>query len=67
MATKKRVRRASEQINIRVTPEDAAIIRAAIPRGDLTPVVTHLLLDEARARLAAQLTLDLPGGGQSAA
>ena len=68
MAAKKPVRRASEQLNIRVSPEEAAIIRAAIPRGDLTPVAVQLLLDEARARLANQPALDLPHkGGQSAA
>ena len=67
MATK-RIRRASAQINIRLTPEEIAIIRAGIPRGDLTPVAVQLLLDEARARLANQPTLDLPNeGGRSAA
>ena len=66
MATK-RVRRASAQINIRLTPEEIAIIRAGIPRGDLTPVAVQLLLDEARARLSNQPTLDHATGGQSAA
>ena len=69
MATKKPFRRASEQLNIRVSPEEAAIIRAGIPRGDLTPVAVQLLLDEARARLATQPTLDhtTTTGGRSAA
>lgn len=68
MAGKKPVRRASEQLNIRVSPEEAAIIRAGIPRGDLTPVAVQLLLDEARARLANQPTLELSHeGGRSAA
>lgn len=40
-------------------PEEAALIRAAIPRGDLTPVAIQLLLDEARARLRNQPELQL--------
>lgn len=58
-----RVRRASEQVNIRMLPEEAALIRAAIPRGDLTPVAIQLLLDEARARLGNQpgLSFDTQG------
>lgn len=58
MATKP-MRRASAQLNIRLSPEEAAIIRAAIPKGDLTPVAVQLLLDEARARLVNQPALDL--------
>lgn len=57
--SKKPVRRASAQLNIRLSPEEAAIIKAAIPKGDLTPVAVQLLLDEARARLVNQPTLDL--------
>ena len=61
-------RRASEQINIRVTPEQAALIRAGIPRGDLTTIAARLLMDEARARMATQPTLDHAAtGGRSAA
>lgn len=63
---RKPARRASEQINIRVSPDEAAIIRAAIPRGDLTPVVVQLLLDEARARLQNQPSLDFNGRSSAA-
>lgn len=59
---RKPARRASEQINIRVSPEEAAIIRAAIPRGDLTPIVARLLLEEARSRLQDQNQLQLFDG-----
>ena len=60
---KKPVRQASVQLNIRVSPQEAAIIRAAIPRGDFTPVAIQLLLDEARSRLRnqPQFTYDTPG------
>ena len=63
MSLPKPKRRATEQFNIRMAPEEAAIIRQAFSRGDLTPVAIQLLLDEARARLLnhPQLGLDLEG------
>jgi uncharacterized protein (DUF1778 family) len=64
---RKPVRRASEQVNIRMSPEEAAIIRAAIPKGDLTPVAIQLLLDEARARLLNQSAFDLEVDGRQPA
>jgi hypothetical protein len=47
-------RRASEQFNIRATPEDAALIRAAFPPRTITQVAVELLVAEAKARLRNQ-------------
>lgn len=67
MAQPKPNRKASEQFNIRMPPREAALIRAAFPRGDLTPVATQLLLDEARARLRLQPQLNVDEGRKPAA
>ena len=56
--TKPANRRASVQLIVRMTPDEAALVRRAIPRGDVTPTAVQLLVDEARARLASQLLLD---------
>jgi hypothetical protein len=60
-------RRASAQLNIRMKPEDAAIIRAAIPKGALTPLAVRLLLEEARARLVQHPSSDLDVEGRQPA
>ncbi len=54
MAAAKAYRRASEQFNIRATPEDAALIRAAFPPRTINKITVELLVAEARARLANQ-------------
>lgn len=64
--TKEPNRRASVQVIVRMTPAEAALVRSAIPRGDLTPTVVQLLVDEARARLANQGQLDLEGRAPAA-
>jgi uncharacterized protein (DUF1778 family) len=54
VAATKPYRRSSEQFNIRVTPEDAALIRAAFPPRTITQVAVELLVAEAKARLRNQ-------------
>jgi uncharacterized protein (DUF1778 family) len=54
VAATKPYRRASEQFNIRVTPEEAALIRAAFPPRTITQVAVELLVAEAKARLCNQ-------------
>jgi hypothetical protein len=61
VATTKPYRRSSEQFNIRVTPEDAALIRAAFPRRTITQVAVELLVAEAKARLRNQPELSEAG------
>ena len=67
MAATKVYRRRSEQFNIRATPEDAALIRAAFPRRKITQVAVELLVAEARARLASQGQLSDSEGRSTAA
>jgi hypothetical protein len=54
VAAAKPYRRASEQFNIRATPEEAALIRAAFPHRTINKIAVELLVAEARARLASQ-------------
>jgi hypothetical protein len=54
VAATKPYRRASEQFNIRATPQDAALIRAAFPRRTINKIAVELLVAEARARLVSQ-------------
>jgi uncharacterized protein (DUF1778 family) len=54
-------RRASEQFNIRMTPEDAALIRAAFPHRTINKVTVELLVAEAKARLHKQPELSETG------
>ena len=54
VAAAKVYRRASEQFNIRATPEEAALIRAAFQHRTLNKVAIELLVAEAKARLASQ-------------
>jgi len=65
VATTKPHRRASEQFNIRVTPEDAALIRAAFPPRTITQVTVELLVAEAKARLRNQRELIDTGEGRT--
>ncbi len=46
-------RRDSAQFVIRMTDEERATIRSAFPHGELNGAAKQLLLDAARARLAA--------------
>jgi hypothetical protein len=51
-------RRASDGFLLRVTPEEAALIRAAFnKRGEITSVGVSLLVAEAKARLRHQQVL----------
>jgi hypothetical protein len=61
VAGSKVYRRASEQFNIRATPEDAALIRAAFPPRTITQVAVELLVAEAKARLRNQPELNDAG------
>jgi hypothetical protein len=54
VAAAKPYRRASEQFNIRVTPEEAALIREAFPPRMINKIAVGLLVAEARARLGAE-------------
>lgn len=69
VAATKPYRRASEQFNIRATPEEAALIRAAFPSRTINKITVELLVAEARARLAAQPQLskaaDTPAEGRT--
>ena len=47
-------RNLSETIKIRVTPEQAAVIRDGFPRRTLPKVLTPWLMAEAMARIAAR-------------
>ena len=72
MATTKPCRRRkSEQFNIRATPLDAALIRAAFQHRNLNKVAVELLVAEARAWLANQGELidagDVPAGRRTKA
>ena len=53
MAEKKN-RRASVQINVRLEPSEAALIKRVIPKGRLRAVAVSLLVDYAR-QLEAQM------------
>jgi hypothetical protein len=53
MATKPN-RRACVQLNVRLEPEEAALIRRVIPKGSLRKVTAAVLVDYAR-RLDAQM------------
>jgi uncharacterized protein (DUF1778 family) len=57
VAATKVYRRASEQFNIRATPEEAALIRAAFQHRTLNKVAIELLVAEAKALLGSQLDL----------
>ena len=58
MATNPPNRRASVQLNVRLEPEEAALIKRVIPKGSLRDVTAGLLVDYAR-KLEAQIpTLD---------
>ena len=48
-------RRACVQLNVRLEPEEAALIRRVIPKGSLRKVTAAVLVDYAR-RLDAQMT-----------
>jgi hypothetical protein len=47
-------RRASVQLNVRLEPAEAALIRRVIPKGSLRDVTASLLVDYAR-KLEAQM------------
>jgi hypothetical protein len=47
-------RRACVQLNVRLEPEEAALIRRVIPKGSLRKVTAAVLVDYAR-RLDAQM------------
>jgi hypothetical protein len=68
-AARKPYRRSSVQFNIRATPEEAALIRAAFPNRELTSAAVQLLVTEAQARLRQQLGLsdveDVPVEGRT--
>ena len=57
MATKPN-RRASVQLNIRLEPTEAALIKRVIPKGSLRDVTASLLVDYARQLEAQMPTLD---------
>jgi hypothetical protein len=57
MAEKKN-RRASVQINVRLEPSEAALIRRVIPKGRLRAVAVSLLVDYARQLETQMPTLD---------
>jgi hypothetical protein len=61
VAAAKAYRRASEQFNIRATPEDAALIRAAFPPRTINKITVELLIAEAKARLRNQPELSEAG------
>jgi hypothetical protein len=61
VAATKPYRRASEQFNIRATPEDAALIRAAFPPRTINKITVELLIAEAKARLRNQPELSEAG------
>jgi len=61
VAATKPYRRASEQFNIRATPEEAALIRAAFLPRTINKIAVELLVAEARTRLARQRDLDDAG------
>jgi hypothetical protein len=58
-------RRASVQLNVRLEPDEAALIRRVIPKGSLRAVTVAVLLDYAR-NLEAQMP-QLGEGGDAAA
>ena len=47
-------RRASVQLNVRLEPDEAALIRRVIPKGSLRAVAASVLVDYAKA-LEAQM------------
>ena len=47
-------RRASVQLNVRLEPAEAALIKRVIPKGSLRAVATALLIEHAR-KLEAQM------------
>jgi hypothetical protein len=57
MAEKKN-RRASVQINVRLEPSEAALIKRVIPKGRLRAVAVSLLVDYARQLETQMPTLD---------
>ncbi len=57
MAEKKN-RRASVQLNVRLEPAEAALIKRVIPKGSLRAVAVSLLVDYARQLEAQMPTLD---------
>jgi hypothetical protein len=61
VAVTKPYRRASEQFNIRTTPEEAALIRAAFPHRTINRIAVELLVAEAKARLRNQPQLSDAG------
>lgn len=65
MASKAWNRRASVQLNVRLEPDEAALIKRVIPKGSLRAVTVAVLLDYAR-KLEAQMP-QLGQGGDAAA
>ncbi len=65
MASKRPYRRASVQLNVRLEPDEAALIRRVIPKGSLRAVTVAVLVDYAR-KLEAQMP-QLGQGGDAAA
>jgi hypothetical protein len=65
MASKAWNRRASVQLNVRLEPDEAALIKRVIPKGSLRAVTVAVLLDYAR-KLEAQRP-QLGQGGDAAA
>jgi hypothetical protein len=61
VAATKPYRRASEQFNIRATPEEAALIRAAFAPRTINKIAVELLVAEAKARLRNQPELEDAG------
>ena len=57
MAEKKN-RRASVQLNVRLEPAEAALIKRVIPKGHLRAIAVSLLVDYARQLEAQMPTLD---------
>lgn len=47
---KSKVRKQTAQLNVRLTPEDDALIRAYIPKGSITVLARQHLVDLAASR-----------------
>ena len=58
-------RRASVQLNVRLEPDEAALIRRVIPKGSLRKITVAVLVDYAR-QLESQMPR-LDQGGDAAA
>ena len=64
MAEKKN-RRASVQLNVRLEPSEAALIKRVIPKGSLRAITVSLLVDYAR-QLEAQMPAITEGDATAA-